>query len=850
MSADRCALFAPPACTACDPRAAATPLPLENRPGLATLRYRAGTFETFRQAMLDRMVVAPVAGVDPNDPARRVTTLTTFDSGDYGIAMLELWAYVCAVLTFYQQAYANEAFLRTSTLRESLVELAALVGYEPLPGVAATALLAFFADPGEVATLPAGLQVQSVPAPGGEPQTFELSSKLTIAAPANQPVLFGPPRGAVLGTGVQIVGAENAADVTPGTALVFFDPASETLYGTETVTAVTATTLGAQVEWRGDMGSTLVSAVTAYRYERTFRWYGSNAPLHYLAIAAAGGSVSYTDVWMNTDGTVNDPTESFFVGYTATIELDGTYEGLARGGKLLVAYAHPSGSYLRLVTIVDVRAGASQRGQLSGPCTVVTIDPGLPPANDGRYIAVYELLGDAVVLAPDAFGASFGADDPSGATTIYVDDASAIGKGTRLLVVSGTGAAQISDVVTASAAPSAAGPPYAVTVTPPLAHRYLAAETRLFANLATATAGETQTEQVLGDGDASQPFQEFVVAKNPVTYVPDASAASGASSTLQVFVDGIAWTEVPSLYARAPDETVFETFVGDDGKRRVRTGDGVHGRRPATGSENVRARLRAGLGSEGDVGAGTITTLVQTVPGVSGVENPVPAYGGADEQRFDAIRRDAPSSVLTLGRIVSLRDYEAFALTYAGIAKARASWADIAEARGVALTVATAGEAPLGPLARPLRDFLDRHRDPNVALAVSSATRLPFALAVTVHVRAGRLLSVVSAALAAAVGPSDAHTGFLDDANLPLGETLFLSEIVAALQQVEGVEWVAVDAFAPNDASRGYGGVAPPVVVDAILVGPTEVAAPVRPDDTTGIIVTWAGGIDDMGGAA
>jgi len=58
------------------------------------------------------------------------------------------------VLTFYQQSIANEAFLRTAGLRESLALLANLLGYEPSRGVSATALLAFFADAGTSLNLP------------------------------------------------------------------------------------------------------------------------------------------------------------------------------------------------------------------------------------------------------------------------------------------------------------------------------------------------------------------------------------------------------------------------------------------------------------------------------------------------------------------------------------------------------------------------------------------------------------------------------------------------------------------------------------------------------------------------
>ena len=89
------------------------------------------------------------------------------------------------VLAFYQERIANEAFLRTATERRSVLELAALLGYELAPGVAADTWLAFTLQdaPGAPAkaplpvTIPAGTRAQSVPGPDETPQTFE-----TVAA--------------------------------------------------------------------------------------------------------------------------------------------------------------------------------------------------------------------------------------------------------------------------------------------------------------------------------------------------------------------------------------------------------------------------------------------------------------------------------------------------------------------------------------------------------------------------------------------------------------------------------------------------------------------------------------------
>ena len=87
------------------------------------------------------------------------------------------------VLTFYQERIANEAYLRTATDRESLLELAREIGYELAPGVAAGADLAFTVESAvgapEMVTVPVGTKVLSMPGPGQLPQTFETIEAIT-----------------------------------------------------------------------------------------------------------------------------------------------------------------------------------------------------------------------------------------------------------------------------------------------------------------------------------------------------------------------------------------------------------------------------------------------------------------------------------------------------------------------------------------------------------------------------------------------------------------------------------------------------------------------------------------------
>src|SRR5207248_1164434 len=90
----------------------------------------------------------------------------------------------------------------------------------------------------------------------------------------------------------------------------------------------------------------------------------------------------------------------------------------------------------------------------------------------------------------------------------------------------------------------------------------------------------------------------------------------------------------------------------------VRFGDGATAARLPTGRSNVTARYRVGSGLVGRVAATQLRTAIRPLVGVQTVTNPLPAEGGADPEPAGTERVDAPRSVRTLGRAVSLRDIE------------------------------------------------------------------------------------------------------------------------------------------------------------------------------------------------
>lgn len=179
-------------CGCCQGVEKITPAEIFNRPGLPALLYRVGTHATLLETMQAGLASWPidVPGATPaSDPVTTypLRALTTRDASDPSIALLDAWAVVGDVLTFYQERIANEGFLRTALHRCSVLELARLVGYRLRPGVAASVFLAFTleqgADKNKQLPVPEGTRAQSIPGPGELPQAFETSFDLA-ARPA------------------------------------------------------------------------------------------------------------------------------------------------------------------------------------------------------------------------------------------------------------------------------------------------------------------------------------------------------------------------------------------------------------------------------------------------------------------------------------------------------------------------------------------------------------------------------------------------------------------------------------------------------------------------------------------
>jgi predicted phage baseplate assembly protein len=337
-----------------------------------------------------------------------------------------------------------------------------------------------------------------------------------------------------------------------------------------------------------------------------------------------------------------------------------------------------------------------------------------------------------------------------------------------------------------------------LTLANDLAYTYDINTVKIYGNVVKATHGETRNE-VLGNGDGSQPFQQFKLKQKPLTFIA-ASNPKGTDTTLQVYVNNVEWHETDTLAALSAKDRKYITQTANDDSTTVTFGNGREGARLPTGNANVKAIYRNGIGHPGNVNAEQIS-LLQTRPlNVKAVINPIRASGGADRDTRDQARRNAPLAVMALDRLVSIKDYADFARTFAGIGKANSLRLSDGQRDLVHVTVAGAADIPIdysSDLYTNLVQALRINGDPYQPIEVAVRRLRLMVISATVKILPDYLWEPVASAVRAAL-----LLAFSFD-NRDLGQPAFQSEAISIMQGVEGVAYVDLEKFdsVPQDVT-------------------------------------------------
>lgn len=789
-------------CGCCEGVEPQTPAAIDNRHGLRAIAYRCGTHAQFKQSMLAALSSSA-------HPA--LARLATRDDDDFSIALLDAWATTADVLTFYQERIAQESFLRTATERRSLLELGRLIGYELRSGVAASTYLAFTVEAAAGAppatTIQVGNKVQSIPGPDEKPQLFETIEQIE-ARPEWNEIRARQTR-------------PQTIDAT--TAVVYLDGLATNLRKGDNLLLLGPETPGVVRAWDVCRIETIELEAEKKRTRVAF----SERPAHFAAIPATSVQVfamrqraalfgyNAPDRRVLPDATLakfDEPTfrrttSAGFGGFFAealtglgpqdwpfklsgnTVDLDTTYPAITAGSWITLTNSSDRALGLVSTTTEVGRTDYTLTGKVTRLAVTLVASPDVAGVSDfgGGALRATVLLGDSQELK---FTEEPVPPTIAGTSLVVAQRLEGFRRG-RVLAITGTKPITdepFSGLVTLASA-VVAGPLTTLTFTPALPELKVES-VRINANVALATQGETVSE-ILGSADASEPFQRFALKQPPLTYVR-APGVGGARSTLQVRVNDVLWHEVPTLYGCGPADRVYVTRTNDEGVTTVQFGDGITAARPPTGQDNLRATYRRGIGVEGLVKTNQLSLLLTRPLGLKGVTNPTPSEGAANREQLADARGNAPLSVLTLDRIVSLQDYEDFVRAFAGVAKAFATWTWDGQKRGVFVTVAGPFGAEIdldGDFGVNLYAAIAQACVPGVPVRVQSYRRADGLFTVSGRVKIDpayetpRVLAAVRQSLS---------EQFSFEAR-SFGAPVLLSEVITAMQTVAGVVAVDVD---------------------------------------------------------
>jgi uncharacterized phage protein gp47/JayE len=766
------------------------PAPLDIGAGLSDLPRQIAGFPEFRRDMLYL-----VRSMDPLDAWHATKP------DDMGLMLLEMWAYVCDVVSFYDKVIADELYIGTANQRPSLRKLVALLGYLPTPAVAATAKLAAMASGRLLVTVPAGTAFRSGAFNGNSPQVFELGQDTTIDPTANSwnvaprhagTVASAKPSGLLVkavqtpkaGDLLLLVdlapGGKNLGLVVSGTSTVpdgngnnytqidFTTPtnlaAGKALDELRLLTPKSAANIQTEansatrsvIRLDGLARQIMVGDPVLVSGTEDLRWYtvlGAKQSTY----TAPGNAVTVNGSTFAVPG-VQTP--------VTLLELDAPITDSTRGNSGMYTGSAPSWASPATAQLM-LHYNLQSVGWITDlPETVLTSDKPLHFA--GTLQPTLETPpGDFLVR-----DVNLDAADVTGVLDFNNGQA-------KLTLNPGEG--------------------WTGDMTVPV---------QVFGNVLDVSRGQTVTGEILGNGDASQANQAFRLQKSPLTYLPAPSATnnSGVADTLVVYVNGILWSEVASFYGQTQNDQVYIVRQNDDGDSLVIFGDGVRGQRLPTGVNNIVANYRYGAGKASPPG-GAINQIAKSLKGLQSINNPLAAAGGEDAEGPDSLRTNAPKTALLLGRAVSIDDFEAAALAFPGVTTAQAEWAWAQDAQTAVVQVWYIGASTVQPnLLQRLRSL----SDPTVPIEVDNATATDVNLTISVTVDPRYVPSAVWGAVTAALTDSD--TGLLATGNLGIGNPLFRSQLfeqvlsVAGTVAVSGVLWgcCGFDDFAMTPGTGKY----------------------------------------------
>lgn len=590
----------------------------DNRPALSRFNYRIGTYGSIREFLFHQL-----------DKTPELQNWTHRAPDDPAVALMEGAAILGDILTFYQETYANEAYLRTAKWRESIADLVRLLGYRMSPAVGGNAVFAFELKKEEPVTIPVGFPVKATLEELPKPAEFETTEEITAYPWLN---------------GFNLYRQFDEPDITPSTTefyislpeqltdpidlkvgdrlLVGEAPAVYLWTGPDKFTHAEIVIIDSIREQHGQkiykikgnlQRTSNISSLAVYRIGRTFHHFGYNSPAKIVNTSApVTSSATVSGNTTSTSATVpyiNVPMvrpvrTSFntFSGATITgtmsdvdFPIDSEVKDLSNGGRVVIqaTYTYPLMAFLigqplpiqtSIRTVKDIRTVTMSWGGVSGTVSQLRLlsDLGGSVGADASMFIAEALFHEVTSPLFSIKAAKTETADTQGTALNFYGTADQVKDLDNRRVMLEYPDAE-SRVLTVSVPDATASPTddfpqlRTVTVSDPLDYADFPNEdpmVTVYGNLANADEGKSLPEMPIGSGDATQIFQNFKLPKAPLTYhiVPENTPSE--TPEIAIYVDGRLWKQVDSFFARGKDEQIYIVREDGEGTSWVQFGDG------------------------------------------------------------------------------------------------------------------------------------------------------------------------------------------------------------------------------------------------------------------------------------
>lgn len=800
-----------------------------NRAGLPHIGYRIGTYSDFREFILQEL-----------DLNRNLKDLTYRNPDDPSIALLEGAALLGDILTFYQELYANEAFLRTAQWKESIAALVRLTGYRLSPGQGGTTSVAFEVKAGNDITIPKGFPVKAQLEGSNGPSDFETDKELVAVSALGKFRLYRKTSChnldqemsvfSILTSDLEAAGQK----IETKDRLMLFgtkksNPYLDNISDYETPPIVTVKKIEHKfdrtyihIEGYVELPKEASDKIVVYKLGRTFRHFGYNAPPYVINISdtiASQTSISYS---RNLGADPEHKSKGVIITKFTSKDfpISGEVNDITLGGTVIIEASVPNTKGLAIYSpkiiirkiVTGIRQEAMTWGAITGAATVITIHSSLGldgSVVDIRTTIIHETIGEPFnlenILRPTS-------SDPDG--LYYFGDLKSYLKlqnrrlalrkedGTYVEITAGTEPQYNNSSDTKVTFRR-------ITYDKPENWPFSGEDFQLnnpnvevYGNVVKVTQGKKQKEVVLGNGDAREVFQTFKLPKFPLTYINTENGES--EPRLEVYVSNRMWRRVDTLLDCKPSDEVYVVREDEEGASWLQFGDGKTGRRLPTGFDNITAIYWTGIGAHGEMTEGTDPQAGDKLNRLEKIRLPGVVSGGCEPESGKKARQAAPGKIQSLGRLVSLKDFEIEALALPGIVLASAVYDIVDDTPSIVLTVLM--ENGREKEIKSIRDTMNRY---NICRGTQ---RYPVSVIegkhqyVYIDADIGRDMKlkwqVVEKNIREALGAigdegngTDSSHGLFSVGTRGFGEDEYATRIEGIIQNVSGVVWVKVRQF-------------------------------------------------------